>query len=380
MALTVATAGTGVARTAHYVTPTGASAPIQTLLLEPQRTNLLVRSEDFSTTWAITASSVVTNATTAPDGTVTADKLQTNTTSAEHSVTQNITWTNGTTYGVSCYFKAAEIGYGFITLPTVPFSTIRRNYINLSTGAVTLAASTFGAAEALSNGWWRFTVWATATGSTLSTSVRIGLTTSDTTTTTTGSNTTDGIYIWGAQIEAGVPSSYIKTEGTTVTRNADSFYLPFTAPPQQMTVYVRGVSESPNPSTSWLFIGDAAAAAPRLRMDFGVSRVGMTQNNGSTEVTDAGPAASLAARGTMQEGRFVLFADGSVQANVSLGGAAEISGVRTAANALPALWSATRLYVGQRGGTAISQFAYTHVAVVPGVQSMAEMRAIAGVS
>ena len=381
MALTVATAGTGVARTAHYVTPTGASAPIQTLLLEPQRTNLLVRSEDFSTTWAITASSVVTNATTAPDGTVTADKLQTNTTSAEHSVTQNITWTNGTTYGVSCYFKAAEIGYGFITLPTVPFSTIRRNYINLSTGAVTLAASTFGAAEALSNGWWRFTVWATATGSTLSTSVRIGLTTSDTTTTTTGSNTTDGIYIWGAQVEAGaVPSSYIKTEGTTVTRNADSFYLPFTAPPQQMTVYVRGVSESPNPSTSWLFIGDAAAAAPRLRMDFGVSRVGMTQNNGSTEVTDAGPAASLAARGTMQEGRFVLFADGSVQANVSLGGAAEISGVRTAANALPALWSATRLYVGQRGGTAISQFAYTHVAVVPGVQSMAEMRAIAGVS
>ncbi len=165
-----------------------------------------------------------------------------------------------------------------------------------------------------------------------------------------------------------------------MTRNADSFYLPFTAPPQQMTVYVRGVSESPNPSTSWLFIGDAAAAAPRLRMDFGVSRVGMTQNNGSTEVTDAGPAASLAARGTMQEGRFVLFADGSVQANVSLGGAAEISGVRTAANALPALWSATRLYVGQRGGTAISQFAYTHVAVVPGVQSMAEMRAIAGVS
>lgn len=388
MALTVATAGTGVARTAHYVTPTGASAPIQTLLLEPQRTNLLVRSEDFSTTWATTASSVVSNAIAAPDGTLTADKLQTNTTSAEHSVTQDITWTSGTAYGVSCYFKAAEIGYGFITLPTVPFSTIRRNYINLSTGAVTLAAGTSGAAEALANGWWRFIVYATATGSTLSTSVRIGLTTSDSTTTTTGSNTTDGIYIWGAQVEAGsVPSSYIKTEGTTVTRNADSFYLPFTAPPQQMTVYVRGV-EMENPtltppaSTGVIFIGSATAATPaRFIIRKPLTGPGYdVLYDPAGVVTDTVEVGTTAVRNNLIELRGTLSSSGAPRIGVSINGASESVSTLGTAIALPSSWAAQRLYLNSFGTTNVGQFAFTHVAVVPGVQSMAEMRAIAGVS
>jgi hypothetical protein len=383
MALTVATAGTGVARTSHYVTPTGASAPIQTLLLEPQRTNLLVRSEDFSTTWAITASSVVTNATTAPDGTVTADKLQTNTTSAEHSVTQNITWTNGTTYGVSCYFKAAEIGYGFITLPTVPFSTIRRNYINLSTGAVTLAASTFGAAEALSNGWWRFTVWATATGSTLSTSVRIGLTTSDTTTTTTGSNTTDGIYIWGAQIEAGVPSSYIKTEGTTVTRNADSLYFPFTVPPQAMTVYVRGVNvgayQSQTNAARVLHIGDINTGTdPRFSLvrNAGASQVQTLYDDGVTlRSGNATPSPTPVLRDLIEH-RGVLSSSWVPSSGISVNGGVEQTGTTTASGPATA-WANPRLYIA--GHADHDQFAYTHVIVAAGEQTMATMRSLAGV-
>jgi len=378
MALTVATAGTGVARTAHYVTPTGASAPIQTLLLEPQRTNLVLYSQDFgNAAWAKSNATITANTTTAPDGTTTADKLVENTANAQHRVLAVITVVAGVTHTMSFYVKADERTR--VSIFDNASAADTEMIFDLSNGTVVRTGTAVVASSitSLSGGWYRITASSTPTVTSMQSALR--LVQSGTTSTYTGDGTS-GLFLWGAQIEAGLPSSYIKTEGTTVTRNADSFYLPFTAPPQQMTVYVRGVSESPNPSTSWLFIGDAAAAAPRLRMDFGVSRVGMTQNNGSTEVTDAGPAASLAARGTMQEGRFVLFADGSVQANVSLGGAAEISGVRTAANALPALWSATRLYVGQRGGTAISQFAYTHIAVVPGVQSMAEMRAIAGVS
>ena len=376
MALTVATAGTGVARTAHYVTPTGASAPIQTLLLEPQRTNLCIRSEEFDT-WTLVGVTVTANSLVAPDGATTADTL-TPDGLANRYVRRDCTFTGNGEKCVAIYLKAGTAAATEVSLYDLTGATHRHRIRATWTAGVPTVANISGSGtiypvEALANGWYRILFSATGVVAANTNAVIIYPATA---------NAASGtVYAWGAQAEnAIVPSSYIKTEGTTVTRNADSFYLPFTAPPQQMTVYVRGVSESPNPSTSWLFIGDAAAAAPRLRMDFGVSRVGMTQNNGSTEVTDAGPAASLAARGTMQEGRFVLFADGSVQANVSLGGAAEISGVRTAANALPALWSATRLYVGQRGGTAISQFAYTHVAVVPGVQSMAEMRTIAGVS
>jgi hypothetical protein len=74
--LQIQTAGTGVVRDAHYVTPTGASTPVRTLLLEPQRTNLCIRSEEFDTWTSVGGNTAVTaNSAIAPDGTATADTL-----------------------------------------------------------------------------------------------------------------------------------------------------------------------------------------------------------------------------------------------------------------------------------------------------------------
>jgi hypothetical protein len=192
------------------------------LLVEPGATNLAVRSQEFGdVAWTKTESTVVDNATTSPDGATTADKLRTNTNSAEHSVTGNITFVSGTVYTASCYFKAGEIGFAFISFPTAAFGSVLRNYINLSNGATSLGAGVTGSVLALPNGWYRFAVTATATGNAAS-NIRIGLTDSISSTTSTGANATDGIFMWQAQFETGsVATSPIVTTAGTASRVAD---------------------------------------------------------------------------------------------------------------------------------------------------------------
>jgi len=260
MALTVATAGTGVARTAHYVTPTGASAPIQTLLLEPQRTNLALRSEDVTNAaWTTSAVGTVAVAdqTTAPDGLVTADLFREDTSTGNHYNSQSPSVTN-VAHTFSVFYKLAA-GTRKIALYHAGTNVGRQFDAsgNNDAGAFNVPAGGYGV-ETYGNGWFR--AWITTTPAAGTASWRMWLVTSANVLNYTGDGTS-GFYVWGAQVEAGaVPSSYIKTEGTTVTRNADSLYFPFTVPPQAMTVYVRGVNvgayQSQTNAARVLHIGD----------------------------------------------------------------------------------------------------------------------------
>ena len=79
------------------------------LLIEEQRTNLCLQSEDFITTWATTAASITANTNVAPSGALTADKLVEDATTAEHLVRQtSIAVSSSTSYTASTYIKAAE--------------------------------------------------------------------------------------------------------------------------------------------------------------------------------------------------------------------------------------------------------------------------------
>ncbi len=197
-------------------------------------------------------------------------------------------------------------------------------------------------------------------------------------------NTTDGIYIWGAQIEAGVPSSYIKTEGTTVTRNADSLYFPFTVPPQAMTVYVRGVNvgayQSQTNAARVLHIGDINTGTdPRFSLvrNAGASQVQTLYDDGVTlRSGNATPSPTPVLRDIIEH-RGVLSSSWVPSSGISVNGGVEQTGTTTASGPATA-WANPRLYIA--GHADHDQFAYTHIAVVPGVQSMAEMRTIAGVS
>jgi hypothetical protein len=200
------------------------------LLVEPQRTNLLTWSSSFdNAVWIKENATISTNATIAPDGTLTADKLQEDNTTNKHDFyfggisTNGVITTIGQTYTISIYAKAAERNFMQIALGTGQVSGNPRVNFNLSNGAISAVDSGITATiESAANGFYRCNLVVTAATTFLTMVVQ---------TQTSGTaarfasylgTTGNGIFTWGAQLEAGnYSTSYIPTTSASVTRNAD---------------------------------------------------------------------------------------------------------------------------------------------------------------
>jgi hypothetical protein len=202
---------------------------------EGPRTNLLPRSAAFNdAAWIVTALmpfglGSTANAAIAPDGTMTADHLVPDLTlDNNHQVGQNLALTSGSTYTLSVYAKAG--GYGYIMLSmssgSGAFAANQIAVFNLTTGSCTGVGGTpTYRAYYLRDGWWRFEITATATGTATSQfALRVADAYSNTAFIGDG---VSGVYFWGAQAEVGkFASSYIPTEGASVIRNGDILSYP----------------------------------------------------------------------------------------------------------------------------------------------------------
>jgi hypothetical protein len=196
---------------------TNGSCP--SILVEPQRTNLALRSEEFdNASWGKSATTVTANATTSPSGNLTAEKLIATAVSSTHFINQQPAGAvNGTTATVSIFAKASELTR--IQLVNNGGGLGISNF-NLSAGTATLVSGVSASIENYGNGWYRciMSYIPTITGNY---NIQIRLADSSGNTTFLG-NAVDGLFIWGAQIEAGAnATSYIPTTSASVTRNAD---------------------------------------------------------------------------------------------------------------------------------------------------------------
>jgi hypothetical protein len=151
---------------------------------------------------------------------VAGDKIVEDTAAGTHTVYQQKTGLSaGAVYTLSVFAKAAErtriwLGEGNNTTGSAIF--------DLSAGTVvqvTGNGSPSATITAVGNGWYRCTLTLTLVG-TIHNS-QMGLVQSGTTINYVG-NGFDGVFVWGAQLEAGAfATSYIATVATTQTRNAD---------------------------------------------------------------------------------------------------------------------------------------------------------------
>jgi len=186
------------------------------LLIEEARTNLSPNS-NFNGGWTLLHSSLETDAAVSPDGTNNAVKLKVDTNSSFHSVREIVT---GGTYAVSVFAKAGE--YDGIQL-TGANSTDDHACFNLVDGTAyhTGTNASNATIEDVGNGWYRCSAIIPVTDGRLYIAITDGVSTAWMPS-FAGANATDGIYIYGAQIEAGsFPTSYIKTTGATATRALD---------------------------------------------------------------------------------------------------------------------------------------------------------------
>ena len=187
------------------------------LILEPQRTNLVTHSSDFST-YSSPNITTTTNNSTSPDGTISANKATPNTANAQHRYTPSYSVTSSTKYAASVFAK--KDGYNKIRI-TENATTGGYADFDLLNGQV-LSTSNVDSAiiEDYGDGWYRCIIVET-TGST-SFRFDIIVLDDDNNISFVGDGTSS-VLLWGAQLEqGGYATSYIPTSGSSVTRNADT--------------------------------------------------------------------------------------------------------------------------------------------------------------
>jgi len=195
------------------------------LLVEPAATNLAIQSEDLSTDWTQTNVTVATDATTAPDGNTTADKIKANTTSQTYVIQQGYAPNPSANHTFSVFAKKDELNYIQLS-----FANTTQQYANfdLDLGVVGTkgTAANSSTIEDYGNGWYRCSVHINA-GTLPSFGIAIVPSASATwRQSVSAGSATEGVFLWGAQVETGpIATSYIPTTTASVTRTKDDITL-----------------------------------------------------------------------------------------------------------------------------------------------------------
>jgi hypothetical protein len=188
----------------------GSNGLIQTT---PASVNLLLQTQAFdNAVWTKSNATVTANVTTAPDGTLTADKLIDNATNGGHNTSQSCSLISGVSYTLSAYAKKDDLSFCAIG---VYDAATKYQTFDLNTGAKGSNSGITGSTiDPVGNGWYRVSITfiAAITGTCYPT---VYLINSTTFAGYVGSGT--GVFFWGAQIEAG-------STATTYTRNNGGLY------------------------------------------------------------------------------------------------------------------------------------------------------------
>lgn len=216
--------------------------------------NTIPQSEDLSTTWSASSTSVVVDQTTAPDGTLSADELIVGAAgdgSRTHFVTiagtssAQINASTNQAFTVSAYVK--QNTNTWVTVALVGRNgTVNQCYFNTTNGTIgTCSANTIGTATSSTNGFYRFSVSASLGSGSATVSARVYLANGDNVPSWTGDGA-KSVYVWGVQMNSGpVLTPYVKTtlDIVSVPRIESAGYL-VEGTRQNLILYSRDMSNA----------------------------------------------------------------------------------------------------------------------------------------
>ena len=184
------------------------------------RTNKILQSQTFKTTWATNAAAVIPNDLfEAPDNSTTAQAITSNSAGAQVFIQQTVATTAGETYTYSAHVKKAA--NSFVLLMFSDGTTSRTAYFNAATGAASNTSDVLTTSfDKMDDDWVRVSITFQNTVTTSSSFVRIfsAAAAGSTGTGAAFDAGTELIYVWGAQLEEDSrPSAYIVTTNTAVS-------------------------------------------------------------------------------------------------------------------------------------------------------------------
>lgn len=199
-------------------------------LSESSSTNLALYSERFDQSVYIKTNSTITaNAAIAPNGATTGDKLREDNSNSTHEIYQSFSATSGQIYTASIYAKSSERRYLKVNFYNSVFQNSEAAVIDLQTGTLLNSpANVTIKITAARNNWYRIAANAIATATNTG-RIYYTLASDSSGTNVYNGNGSNGIYVWGLQVENNYfASSYIPTTSAAVARDDDYLTYPTT--------------------------------------------------------------------------------------------------------------------------------------------------------
>ena len=187
------------------------------LLLEGQRTNLVTQSEYFGAWTNDTNISLTANAIQSPSGLIDAYKISAGTSTARQAIKLLLTPSGDVVQSV--FAKKGE--YSVVQITDGRNPNLYANF-DLENGVLGNYEDCTPSIEKFSDGWYRCVIVYNSTLDIVNTRISIAESPTQARLVNFAGNGSDGIYIWGAMVEAGsYRTSYLPTYGTSTTRAVD---------------------------------------------------------------------------------------------------------------------------------------------------------------